>query len=351
MKTALVLGAGGFIGSHMVKRLKSEGYWVRGVDLKYPEFSKTQADEFICMDLRDPDVMRRVIRTTGRNGGYYAQIVDKFLEPFDEIYQFAADMGGAGYIFTGENDADIMHNSASINLNLLNEQLQWNQYKETNHTKIFYSSSACMYPLHNQLDPNNPDCREESAYPANPDSEYGWEKLFSERLYLAYHNNYNIPVRIARYHNIYGPEGTWEGGKEKAPAAICRKVANSCDEDSIEVWGDGLQTRSFLYIDECIEATRRLMESECTKPLNIGSEEMVTINQLVDIAAKVAGKKITKIYVDGPTGVRGRNSNNDLVREELLWDYFMTLEEGIKKTYDWIRWQVSKQIYSEAAEV
>jgi len=351
MKTALVLGAGGFIGSHMVKRLKSEGYWVRGVDLKYPEFSKTQADEFICMDLRDPDVMRRVIRTTGRNGGYYAQIVDKFLEPFDEIYQFAADMGGAGYIFTGENDADIMHNSASINLNLLNEQLQWNQYKETNHTKIFYSSSACMYPSHNQLDPNNPDCSEESAYPANPDSEYGWEKLFSERLYLSYHNNYNIPVRIARYHNIYGPEGTWEGGKEKAPAAICRKVANSCDEDSIEVWGDGLQTRSFLYIDECIEATRRLMESECTKPLNIGSEEMVTINQLVDIAAKVAGKKITKVYVDGPTGVRGRNSNNDLVREELMWDYFMTLEEGIKKTYDWIRWQVSKQIYAEAAEV
>ena len=212
MKTALVLGAGGFIGSHMVKRLKKDGYWVRGVDLKYPEFSKTEADEFICMDLRDPDVMHRVIRTTGRNGGYYAQIVDKFLEPFDEIYQFAADMGGAGYIFTGENDADIMHNSASININLLSEQLQWNQYKETNHTKIFYSSSACMYPSHNQLDPNNPDCREESAYPADPDSEYGWEKLFSERLYLAYHNNYNIPVRIARYHNIYGPEGTWEGG-------------------------------------------------------------------------------------------------------------------------------------------
>ena len=347
MKTALVLGAGGFIGSHMVKRLKKDGYWVRGVDLKYPDFSMTEADEFITRDLRDPDAMRRVIRYGGQTGNFYSQIVDKFLEPFDEIYQFAADMGGAGYIFTGENDADIMHNSASININLLNEQLQWNQYKETNHTKIFYSSSACMYPSHNQLDPNNPDCREESAYPANPDSEYGWEKLFSERLYLAYHNNYNIPVRIARYHNIYGPEGTWEGGKEKAPAAICRKVANACDEDSIEVWGDGLQTRSFLYIDECIEATRRLMDSECTKPLNIGSEEMVTINQLVDIAAKVAGKKITKVYVDGPTGVRGRNSNNDLVREELMWDYFMTLEEGIKKTYEWIRWQVSKQIYAE----
>ena len=225
--------------------------------------------------------------------------------------------------------------------------LKLNKDKKVNQTKIFYSSSACMYPEHNQLDPNNPDCREESAYPANPDSEYGWEKLFSERLYLAYHNNYNIPVRIARYHNIYGPEGTWEGGKEKAPAAICRKVANACDEDSIEVWGDGLQTRSFLYIDECIEATRRLMDSECTKPLNIGSEEMVTINQLVDIAAKVAGKKITKVHVDGPLGVRGRNSNNDLVREELMWDYFMTLEEGIKKTYEWIRWQVSKQIYAE----
>ena len=347
MKTALVLGAGGFIGSHMVKRLKKDGYWVRGVDLKYPEFSMTEADEFITRDLRDPDAMRRVIRYGGQSGNFYSQIVDKFLEPFDEIYQFAADMGGAGYIFTGENDADIMHNSALININLLNEQLQWNQYKGTNYTKIFYSSSARMYPEYNQLDPDNPDCREESAYPANPDSEYGWEKLFSERLYLAYHNNYNIPVRIARYHNIYGPEGTWEGGKEKAPAAICRKVANACEEDSIEVWGDGLQTRSFLYIDECIEATRRLMDSECTKPLNIGSEEMVTINQLVDIAAKVAGKKITKVYVDGPTGVRGRNSNNDLVREELMWDYFMTLEEGIKKTYEWIRWQVSKQIYAE----
>ena len=347
MKTALVLGAGGFIGSHMVKRLKKDGYWVRGVDLKYPDFSMTEADEFITRDLRDPDAMRRVIRYGGQTGNFYSQIVDKFLEPFDEIYQFAADMGGAGYIFTGENDADIMHNSASINLNLLDQQLQWNQYKGTNHTKIFYSSSACMYPEHNQLDPNNPDCREESAYPANPDSEYGWEKLFSERLYLAYHHNYNIPVRIARYHNIFGPEGTWEGGKEKAPAAICRKVANACDEDSIEVWGDGEQTRSFLYIDECIEATRRLMDSECTKPLNIGSEEMVTINQLVDIAAKIAGKKITKVHVDGPLGVRGRNSNNDLVREELMWDYFMTLEEGIKKTYEWIRWQVSKQIYAE----
>ena len=332
-KTALVLGAGGFIGSHMVKRLRSEGYWVRGVDLKYPDFTMSAADEFIQDDLRDVGLVARALDVEG--------------DTFDEIYQFAADMGGAGYIFTDEHSADIMHNSATINLNVLNEQVALNRLLGVNKTKIFYSSSACMYPEHNQLDPDNPDCREESAYPANPDSEYGWEKLFSERLYLAYHNNYNIPVRIARYHNIYGPEGTWEGGKEKAPAAICRKVANACEEDSIEVWGDGLQTRSFLYIDECIEATRRLMESDCTEPINIGSEEMVTINQLVDIAAKVAGKKITKVHVDGPLGVRGRNSNNDLVREKLGWDYSMTLEDGIEKTYEWIRWQVSKQIYAE----
>ena len=240
MKTALVLGAGGFIGSHMVKRLRADGYWVRGVDLKYPEFSETEANEFVCMDLTDREVMRRVIRYGGERGNFYRSIIDKFLEPFDEIYQFAADMGGAGFIFTGDNDADIMRNSACINLNLLEEQRKWNEDKGTNHTKIFYSSSACMYPEHNQLDPDNPDCRESSAYPANPDSEYGWEKLFSERLYLSYHRNYNIPICIARYHNIYGPESTWEGGREKAPAAICRKVANACDEDSIEVWGDGL---------------------------------------------------------------------------------------------------------------
>ena len=339
MKTALVLGAGGFIGSHMVKRLRDEGYWVRGVDLKHPEFSKTEANEFICRDLTDVDNMRRVIR--------YGASIDNFYSPvFDEIYQFAADMGGAGFIFTGDNDAAIMHNSACINLNLLEEQRKLNSEEEINRTKIFYSSSACMYPEHNQLDPDNPDCRESSAYPANPDSEYGWEKLFSERLYLSYHRNYNIPVRIARYHNIYGPESTWEGGREKAPAAICRKVANACDEDSIEVWGDGEQTRSFLYIDECIEATRKLMDSNCTEPVNIGSEEMVTINQLVDIAAKIAGKKITKDHIEGPLGVRGRNSNNDLIREKLGWDYEMTLEEGMKKTYEWVRWQVSNQIYS-----
>jgi len=319
-KTALVLGAGGFIGSHMVKRLRKEGYWVRGVDLKYPEFSKTEANEFVCMDLRDVEVVRRVIRFGGYTGNFYSQIVDKFLEPFDEIYQFAADMGGAGFIFTGENDADIMHNSASINLNLLDEQKKLNKDKKVNHTKIFYSSSACMYPEHNQLDPNNPDCRETSAYPANPDSEYGWEKLFSERLYLTYNRNYDIPVRVARYHNIFGPEGTWEGGREKAPAAICRKVAQlSPQGGTIEVWGDGLQTRSFLFIDECIEATWRLMQSDIIGPVNIGSEEMVTINQLVETAAKVANKKVEKQHIlDAPLGVRGRNSNNDLVREKLV---------------------------------
>ena len=347
-KTALVLGAGGFIGSHMVKRLREEGYWVRGVDLKYPEFSKTEANEFICGDLRDVEIVRRVIRFGGYTGNYYAQIVDKFLEPFDEIYQFAADMGGAGFIFTGENDADIMHNSASINLNLLEEQKKLNKDKNSNKTKIFYSSSACMYPEHNQLDPNNPDCREESAYPANPDSEYGWEKLFSERLYLTYSRNYGIPVCVARYHNIFGPEGTWDGGREKAPAAICRKVAQlPKDGGTIEVWGDGLQTRSFLFIDECIEATWRLMQSDFMGPVNIGSEEMVTINQLVETAAKVANKKVEKQHIlDAPLGVRGRNSNNDLVREKLGWDYSQTLEEGIRKTYNWI----CLQLYSTQEE-
>ena len=347
MKTALVLGAGGFIGSHMVKRLRSEGYWVRGVDLKYPEFSATEANEFVCMDLTDREVMRRVIRYGGERGNFYRSIVDKFLEPFDEIYQFAADMGGAGFIFTGDNDADIMRNSACINLNLLEEQRKWNEDKGTSHTKIFYSSSACMYPEHNQLDPNNPDCSEDSAYPANPDSEYGWEKLFSERLYLSYHRNYDMPVRIARYHNIFGPESTWKGGREKSPAAICRKVINSevC-EDTIEIWGDGQQTRSYLYIDECIEATRRLMDSDFIGPVNVGSEEMVTINELVDIVESIEDKDLERIYVDGPLGVRGRNSNNDLIREKLGWDYSMTLEEGIKKTYHWIGWQISKEMYS-----
>ena len=340
-KTALVLGAGGFIGSHMVKRLREEGYWVRGVDLKYPEFSSTHANEFVIGDLRDVNLVRRAVRFTGYLGNFYKDIADKFAEPFDEIYQFAADMGGAGFVFTGENDADIMHNSVSINLNVLDEQHKLNETTQQNKTKIFYSGSACMYPEHNQLDPDNPDCRESSAYPANPDSEYGWEKLFSERLYFAYNRNHGIPVRVARYHNIFGPEGTWDGGREKAPAAICRKVAYLPETGgAIEVWGDGLQTRSFLFIDECIEATRRLMDSDFMGPVNIGSEEMVTINQLVDTAAKVAGKEVQKIHIDGPLGVRGRNSNNDLIREKLGWDYSQTLEEGIRKTYNWIKEQI-----------
>ena len=362
MKTALVLGAGGFIGSHMVKRLKKEGYWVRGVDLKYPEFSDTEADEFVQGDLRDKSFVERVIQYKGQQGNFYESVPYRYIEPFHEIYQFAADMGGAGFIFTGDNDAEIMQNSASINLNLLDAQQKLNEtfdgsegWSECNRpildwtTKIFYSSSACMYPEYNQLDPNNPDCREESAYPAAPDSEYGWEKLFSERLYLTYSRNYGIPVRVARYHNIFGPEGTWDGGREKAPAAICRKVAQLPPEGgSIEVWGDGLQTRSFLFIDECIEATWRLMQSDFMGPVNIGSEEMVTINQLVDTAAKVSDKTVGKDHIDGPLGVRGRNSNNDLIREKLGWDYTQTLEEGIRKTYNWISMQVCRETISSA---
>ena len=332
MKTALVLGAGGFIGSHMVKRLKSEGYWVRGVDLKHPEFSLTFADEFIPGDLRDPRLVQNVIACIGDT------------DCFDEIYQFAADMGGAGFVFSGENDAEIMHNSATINLNVLEAVHQLNLKSRSNKTKIFYSSSACMYPAYNQEDPNNPNCKEDSAYPAAPDSEYGWEKLFSERLYFAYNRNHNIPVRVARYHNIFGPEGTWEGGREKAPAAMCRKVAYANEVDEIEVWGDGEQTRSFLYIDECIEATRRLMDHpNFIGPINIGSEEMVTINQLVDVTAKVAGKKISRKHISGPLGVRGRNSDNSLIREILDWDYKQSLEDGIAKTYAWISDQIAQK--------
>jgi len=345
VKKALVLGAGGFIGSHMVKRLKSEGYWVRGVDLKYPEFSESAADEFVQGDLRDVDFVRRVLEYKGDRGNFYHSVPYRYIQPFDEIYQFAADMGGAGFIFTGENDADIMHNSVTINLNVLECQRKMNEAKGKNNTKILYSGSACMYPEYNQLDPDNPDCREESAYPAAPDSEYGWEKLFSERLYFAYNRNYGIPVCVTRYHNIFGPEGTWDGGREKAPAAICRKVAYLPQEGgSIEVWGDGLQTRSFLFIDECIEATYRLMQSNFQGPVNIGSEEMVTINQLVETAAKVAGKDVQKIHIDGPLGVRGRNSNNDLIREKLGWDYSQTLEEGIRITYDWIEGEINASV-------
>jgi len=342
-KTALVLGAGGFIGSHMVKRLLSEGYWVRGVDLKYPEFSQAEANEFIRGDLRDVRFVASCLQFKGYLGNFYQLVPDSHITSFDEIYQFAADMGGAEFVFSGENDADIMHNSATINLNVLEMQKERNRMSGVNNTKIFYSSSACMYPEHNQLDPNNPNCSEESAYPAAPDSEYGWEKLFSERLFFAYHRNYGIDIRVARYHNIFGPEGTWEGGREKSPAAICRKVAYLPETGgAIEVWGDGLQTRSFLYIDECIEATRRMMESDFIGPVNIGSEEMVTINQLVETAAKVSGKVVQKVYkLDAPLGVRGRNSNNDLIREKLGWDYSQTLEEGIRKTYDWIKEQIN----------
>jgi len=320
MKTALVCGAGGFIGSHLVNRLKSEGFWVRGVDLKYPDFSETQANDFVIGDLREQSLVDRVID-----------------QKFDEIYQLAADMGGAGYIFTGENDADIMHNSATINLNVLEA------CRKRNNKKIFYSSSACMYPEHNQLDPDNPNCAEDSAYPANPDSEYGWEKLFSERLYLAYNRNHSMDCSVARYHNIFGPEGTWDGGKEKAPAAICRKVALVKENDSIEVWGDGEQTRSFLYIDECVEATIRLMRSDFEGPVNIGSDEMVTINQLVDITRSCASKQFSVRHIEGPTGVRGRNSDNTLITEKLGWAPSAKLRDGIGSTYAWILSQLEKR--------
>ena len=325
---ALVLGAGGFIGSHMVRRLKLEGFWVLGVDLKHPEFSESEADIFLLGDLRSSEFVDELIKA----------------HRIDQIYQFAADMGGAGFVFTGDHDADIMHNSASINLNLLNSIAIASKNKETRIPKVFYSSSACMYPQENQLDPDNPNCVESSAYPANPDSEYGWEKLFSERLFLAYRKNYGIPVAIARYHNIYGPEGTWDGGREKSPAAICRKIAKVEDsEKEVEIWGDGKQTRSFLYIDDCIEATRRLMDSSFESPVNIGSEEMVTINQMVDMVQLISGKSFKRRHnLDAPVGVRGRNSSNDLIREVLNWDYKISLQEGLAQTYSWISSQIEK---------
>ena len=330
MKTALVLGAGGFIGHHMVKRLKAEGFWVRGVDLKEPEYEATSADDFRIFDLRKYLGLSQLMLTENS-------------KTFDHVYQFAADMGGAGFVFTGEHDADIMHNSCQINLNVVDVQHKLNQVFCTKKTKIFYSSSACMYPERNQLDPNNPNCREDSAYPADPDSEYGWEKLFSERFFLASSRNYGIPVRIARYHNIFGPLGTWDGGREKSPAAMCRKVAMVEDGGEIEVWGDGTQTRSFLYVDECIEATRRLMDSDCTEPLNIGSEEMVTINQLVQMAADIAGKRVVRKHIPGPLGVRGRNSDNTLYREKIGWVVSQPLQVGLGKTYEWIAGQIAER--------
>jgi len=342
-KTALVLGAGGFIGNHMVTRLKEEGYWVRGVDIKYPEFSESKADHFVLGDLREQRLVHEIIGYAGACRNPYYIFAMQFDKPFDEIYQFAADMGGAGYIFTGDHDADVMHNSTTINLNVLNAVKKYNEYNKVNNTKIFYSSSACIYPEENQVDANNPNCVEDSAYPANPDSEYGWEKLFSERLYQSYNRNYDIPVRIARYHNIYGPMGTWQGGREKAPAAICRKVIHSQKE--IEIWGDGNQTRSFLYIDDCIDATRLLMQSTFTGPVNIGSEEMVTINNLVDIACTFENKYLEKNHINGPQGVRGRNSDNRLIEEKLGWKPKYTLESGLNKTYFWIKQQMDKSCF------
>jgi nucleoside-diphosphate-sugar epimerase len=340
MKTALVLGAGGFIGSYLVHQLKEEGYWVRGVDLKHPEFSRTSADDFIICDLRDPKNVEKVIRLEAYMGnplpsrGASYPFSDKL--SFDEVYQLAADMGGAGYINTGENDADVMHNSAMINLNVCDEVIKQKV------KKVFYSSSACVYPEYNQLDPENPNCEESSAYPAEPDSEYGWEKLFSERLYLAYKKNYGLDVRIARFHNIFGPYGTFEGGKEKSPAALCRKIAQALDGSEIEVWGDGSQTRSFLYIDECIEGVRRLMESDFEGPVNIGSEEMVTINELAENIIDISGKEIHIKNIPGPTGVRGRNSDNRLIEEKLDWVPVQPLYEGLIETYTWIEKQINK---------
>lgn len=342
MKIALVLGAGGFIGSHLVKKLKAEGFWVRGVDLKYPEYEKTVADDFVIGDLRDSKIVSLVMRAPNQRS------LDDKINSFDEVYQLAADMGGAGYIFTGNNDANVMHNSALINLNVTHEAVKQSV------KRIFYSSSACMYPEHNQLDPNNPNCEESSAYPANPDSEYGWEKLFSERLYLAFNRNYSLDVRVARFHNIFGPYGTWNGGKEKAPAAMCRKAAETVDGGEFEVWGDGQQTRSFLYIDDCISAVLAFMRQDLfLGPVNIGSEEMVTINQLAQMAINSSGKSIIIKNIDGdefktkygfkcPVGVRGRNSDNTLYREKMGVEFNRPLLEGINETFNWINKQVNK---------
>ena len=345
MKTALVLGGGGFIGGHLAKQLKNEGFWVRIVDIKEKHEYWNHTDicnEYICGDLRDPMLVSKVMFAPNQTSESDKE------NSFDEVYQLAADMGGAGYIFTGENDANVMHNSALINLNVTHEA------SKKSVKRVFYSSSTCMYPEHNQLDPNNPNCEESSAYPANPDSEYGWEKLFSERLFLAFNRNYGLDVRVARFHNIFGPMGTWNGGKEKAPAAMCRKVAESLMDDEIEVWGDGLQTRSFLYIDECIEMVLRFMrQDKFLGPVNIGSEEMVTINELAEMAIKAANKRATIKNIAGeefkakygfkcPVGVRGRNSDNKLFKEKVGWEPTQPLIEGIKKTYNWINQQVNK---------
>lgn len=341
MKTSLVLGGGGFIGGHLAKRLKNEGFYVRIVDIKEKhEFWNHSdiCDEYVSGDLRDPRIMEKVMSPPQING--------QDPQPFDEVYQLAADMGGAGYIFTGENDANVMHNSAMINLNAAFEA------SRKGVKRIFYSSSACMYPEHNQMDPNNPNCEESSAYPANPDSEYGWEKLFSERMFLAFNRNHKLDVRVARFHNIFGPMGTWTGGKEKAPAAMCRKAAETPDGGELEVWGNGQQTRSFLYIDECLEAVLRFMrQEEFLGPVNIGSEEMVTINELAQIAIDLSGKDIKIKNIEGeeffdkygfacPLGVKGRNSDNNLYEEKMQWKVSMPLKEGMTETYQWIESQV-----------
>jgi len=316
----LVCGAGGFIGTHLVRRLKDEGYWVRGVDLKYPEFSETAADDFVIGDLRDAAV--------------WDAILDR---QFDEVFQLAADMGGAGYIFTGDHDAHVMHNSALINLNFLTLA------RERKVGKIFYSSSACIYPQHNQETTENPNTAEHTAYPADPDSEYGWEKLFSERMYFAFNRNHGLNVKVARFHNIFGPEGAWDGKRSKAPADLCRKVAEAKDGGEIEIWGDGNQTRSFLYIDECLDGMRLLTDHPSFRgPVNIGSEEMVSINQFVDLISDVAGKKLKKKHIDGPLGVRGRNSHNELIKYQLGWAPSNPLRDGVEKTYQWIEEQVGK---------
>ena len=317
MKKCVVLGAGGFIGGHLVTKLKSLGNWVRGVDIKYHEYKKNDSDEFIIGDLRNYECVNLVIDDT-----------------IDEVYQLAADMGGAEFVFSGENDSEIMHNSALINLHICDVCVK------KNIKKVFYSSSACMYPEHNQLDPNNPNCEESSAYPANPDSEYGWEKLFSERLYLAYNRNKGLNVRIARFHNIFGPLGTWNGGREKAPAAICRKVLTATD--SIEIFGTGTQTRSFLYVDECVEGIIRLMDSDFIGPVNIGSDEMVTINELVDLVSSIENKNLKKNHIKGPLGVAGRNSDNRLIYKKLKWKPNMKLIEGLRETYQWIKYELNK---------
>jgi nucleoside-diphosphate-sugar epimerase len=329
MKKALVLGAGGFIGSHLVTRLKKEGFWVRGVDLKHPEFTTTTADEFVIGDLRNPLFTSTVLFAPNQ------LLEDDKINSFDEVYQLAADMGGAGYIFTGENDANVMHNSALVNLNVAYEAAKKSV------KKLFYSSSACIYPKHNQVDPNNPNCEESSAYPAAPDSEYGWEKLFSERLYSSFSRNYKLDCRIARFHNIYGPEGTYDGGKEKAPAALCRKVAQASNQGYIEIWGDGKQTRSFLYIEDCLDKVRKLMDSEYREPVNIGSERMVTINELANIIIKISGKQLKIKHIDGPIGVNGRVSDNVLFEKEVGHHDSKSLEEGLLQTYRWIDKQIN----------